>query len=265
MAEIVDVRLPDLGDFDQVSVVEVLVAPGDRVGREQGLIVLESDKASMEVPAPRAGTVREVLVSAGAKVGQRGGDLAAGSRGGDGCETGRDRCGADGSGSGRPGRGLRRGGGGHDRSARARCRGRWLYRGVSRGRSRQAGGAGGAREDARRGLSQRRLHPLEGAPACRQGDRRGGRFRRARDHLRPASDRSRPAPRVEGRRRRPAHPRGHDDGQTAQGRGDSRRGSVSLAAHARGRDRRGRGRGAVRARDHRRRLAGRRAARVPLW
>lgn len=60
--------IPDMGDFTTVDVVEVLVAAGDRVAAGQGLITLESDKASMELPAPGAGEVLEVLVSVGDSV-----------------------------------------------------------------------------------------------------------------------------------------------------------------------------------------------------
>ncbi len=62
------VRVPDIGDFDAVDVIEVLVSAGDTVAAEQSLITLESDKASLEVPAPQAGKVVEVLVSVGDKV-----------------------------------------------------------------------------------------------------------------------------------------------------------------------------------------------------
>jgi len=61
--EIVEVKVPDIGDFDKVAVIEVLVSPGDRVEKETSLITLESDKATMEVPSPRAGTVTEVMVA----------------------------------------------------------------------------------------------------------------------------------------------------------------------------------------------------------
>ncbi len=70
MARIEEVRVPDIGDFEQVDVVEVLVAAGDRVEKDGSLIVLESDKASMDVPSPLAGVVREVRVQAGGKVSQ---------------------------------------------------------------------------------------------------------------------------------------------------------------------------------------------------
>jgi pyruvate dehydrogenase E2 component (dihydrolipoyllysine-residue acetyltransferase) len=63
-----EVLLPDIGDFEDVDVAEVLVSPGDRVEAEQSLIVLESDKASMEIPAPFAGTVVELKVAVGDKV-----------------------------------------------------------------------------------------------------------------------------------------------------------------------------------------------------
>jgi pyruvate dehydrogenase E2 component (dihydrolipoamide acetyltransferase) len=59
------VTVPDIGDFTDVPVIEVLVAVGDEVEAEQGLITLESDKATMEVPAPHAGVVEELLVSEG--------------------------------------------------------------------------------------------------------------------------------------------------------------------------------------------------------
>ncbi len=70
MAKSEEIRIPDIGDFDEVDVIEVLVAPGDRVAVDDGLITLESDKASMDVPSPRAGTVKEVKVEAGGKVSQ---------------------------------------------------------------------------------------------------------------------------------------------------------------------------------------------------
>ena len=70
MAQTQDVTVPDIGDFDQVDVVDVLVKPGDVVTAEQPLITLESEKAALDVPAPGPGTVREVLVKVGDKVSQ---------------------------------------------------------------------------------------------------------------------------------------------------------------------------------------------------
>jgi pyruvate dehydrogenase E2 component (dihydrolipoamide acetyltransferase) len=69
----IEVRVPDIGDFDQVDVVEVLVEPGKRVEADESLITLESEKASMDVPAPSAGVVKQVSVKVGDKVGE--GDL----------------------------------------------------------------------------------------------------------------------------------------------------------------------------------------------
>jgi len=63
-----DVTVPDIGDFDAVDVIEVLVAPGDTLAVDDALITLESDKASMEVPSPKAGTVAEVKIAVGDKV-----------------------------------------------------------------------------------------------------------------------------------------------------------------------------------------------------
>ncbi len=64
------VSVPDLGDFDEVEIIDVLVSVGDEVSIEQGLITLETDKAAMDVPAPVAGTISEVLVSVGDRVGK---------------------------------------------------------------------------------------------------------------------------------------------------------------------------------------------------
>ncbi|WP_338064186.1 biotin/lipoyl-containing protein, partial [Rhodoblastus acidophilus] len=64
----IEVKVPDIGDFKGVPVIEVLVKPGDVIKAEDPLIVLESDKATMEVPAPASGRVGEVLVKIGDKV-----------------------------------------------------------------------------------------------------------------------------------------------------------------------------------------------------
>src|SRR3954463_4671820 len=64
------VLVPDIGDFKEVEVIEVLVKPGDAVTKEQSLITLESDKATMEIPSPSAGVVKELKVKAGDKVSQ---------------------------------------------------------------------------------------------------------------------------------------------------------------------------------------------------
>jgi pyruvate dehydrogenase E2 component (dihydrolipoamide acetyltransferase) len=68
MGNMVEIKVPDIGDFKDVEVIELLVAPGDRVKPEQSLITVESDKASMEIPSPMAGVVREVRVKVGDKV-----------------------------------------------------------------------------------------------------------------------------------------------------------------------------------------------------
>ncbi len=65
---IVDIKVPDIGDFTDVDVIEVMVKPGDHVGVEQSLITIESDKATMEVPSPQAGIVKELKVHLGDKV-----------------------------------------------------------------------------------------------------------------------------------------------------------------------------------------------------
>ena len=70
MSKLTEVRLPDIGDFDEVEIIEILVATGDSVEQESSLITLESDKATMEIPSPTAGTIREILVSVGDKISQ---------------------------------------------------------------------------------------------------------------------------------------------------------------------------------------------------
>jgi len=67
---LMDILVPDIGDFDEVGVIEVLVQPGDTVKAEQSLITVESDKASMEIPSSHAGVVKELRVKLGDKVKQ---------------------------------------------------------------------------------------------------------------------------------------------------------------------------------------------------
>ena len=64
----IEVKVPDIGDFNDVPVIEIFVKPGDSVKAEDPLLSLESDKATMEVPSPRAGIVKSVSVKVGDKV-----------------------------------------------------------------------------------------------------------------------------------------------------------------------------------------------------
>jgi len=70
LSNIIDVKVPDIGDFKDVPIIEIAVKPGDVVKLDDPMITLESDKASMEVPAPSAGTVKEILVKIGDRVGK---------------------------------------------------------------------------------------------------------------------------------------------------------------------------------------------------
>lgn len=70
MSNLVEVKVPDIGDFKDVEIIEVLVKPGDTVQSEASVLVLESDKATMEIPSPSAGTVKEMKVKVGDKVSQ---------------------------------------------------------------------------------------------------------------------------------------------------------------------------------------------------
>ncbi|NNJ66191.1 MAG: hypothetical protein HKP16_11510, partial [Xanthomonadales bacterium] len=75
MSKTIEIRVPDIGDFSDIPVIEVLVAEGDRIDAEDGLITLESDKATMEVPSPSAGVVRELKLKLDDTVSE--GDLVA--------------------------------------------------------------------------------------------------------------------------------------------------------------------------------------------
>ena len=68
MASSIEVKVPDIGDFQQIPVVEILVKPGDTVKKEDSLISLESDKATMEIPSPLAGVVKSIALKVGDKV-----------------------------------------------------------------------------------------------------------------------------------------------------------------------------------------------------
>ena len=70
MSKNIEIVVPDIGDFDAVEVIEVLVSPGDEIAKEDALITLESDKASMEIPSTASGSVEKVLVQVGDKVSQ---------------------------------------------------------------------------------------------------------------------------------------------------------------------------------------------------
>ena len=69
----IEIRIPDIGDFKDVPIIEVHVKPGDKVAVEDPLLTLESDKATLEVPCPQAGTIGEVKVKTGDRVSE--GDL----------------------------------------------------------------------------------------------------------------------------------------------------------------------------------------------
>ncbi len=73
MATVEDILLPDIGDFSNVEIIEILVRPGDRIQAEQSLLTLESEKATIEIPAPRGGLVTEVAVKVGDRINR--GDL----------------------------------------------------------------------------------------------------------------------------------------------------------------------------------------------
>ncbi len=122
----IDLVVPDLGNFDEVAIVDVLIKPGDKIEIDTPLVTLETDKATMDVPSTAIGTVTEVLVQKGGKIGKGGviarveGDFRAGrpcqARASSGC---RACCESAVSGA-RAGRTATRGAAGRPRSPRVR-------------------------------------------------------------------------------------------------------------------------------------------------
>ena len=81
MSSLTEAKVPDIGNYHDVPVIELLVKPGDTVTKDQGLVTLESDKATMEVPASQAGTIKELKVKLGA-ADMQGGCMSISSLGG---------------------------------------------------------------------------------------------------------------------------------------------------------------------------------------
>ena len=173
-----EIRLPDIGDFKDVPIIEILIAPGQSVRKEATILTLESDKATLDVPAPEDGVIGEIHVKVGDRVSQ-GSLLAtyAGAAADQPAATPAACRAASAAASAAPAAAppprLRpadfeaevlvfgAGPGGYTAAFRAADLGQKVVL-VDR------------RRDARRRLPQRRLHSLEGAPACRQDHRRGG-------------------------------------------------------------------------------------------
>ncbi len=70
MANAIEIEVPDIGNYSGVPVIEILIKPGDSVKKDQGIVTLESDKATMEVPSPAAGVIKEIKVKLGDEVGE---------------------------------------------------------------------------------------------------------------------------------------------------------------------------------------------------
>ena len=184
---LIDIKVPDIGDFKDVAVIELLVKPGDTVKAEQSLVTVESDKASMEIPSSHAGVVKErqklkigdtvnegsVLLSLEA-AGAAGAAPASAPAAAAPAKAAPAAAPTSGSGRGRASgvelRGRRRP---RVRCAGARRRPRRLLGGLPRRRPRHEDGARRALCDARRRLPERRLHPVQGAAARGRGDGRG--------------------------------------------------------------------------------------------
>ena len=212
--ETIEVKVPDIGDYRDVPIIEVHVQPGNTIKVDDPLITLESDKASMEVPAPTGGSVEEVKVKVGDRVSEeidrtlegqgtrpepaRPGARAAKAKRATAVALEADRRGPGTRACGQAARRRQRRL--PCRSACPRRRTRRLHGGIPRRRSRQASGPCRPLAHPRRRLPQRRLHSFESPPARCQGDRRERRHERARYLFRGAASRHRQAARLEGRR-----------------------------------------------------------------
>ena len=171
--ETIEVKVPDIGDFKDVPVIEVHVAEGAVVKAEDPLLTLECDKATMDVPSPAAGTVTRPQ-GQGRRPGRRG--YADPAR----CRpvppSRRPCCRGAAPAAPLPAPTPKPATGGkgdfHAEVAGAGRRPRRLHRRLPRRRPRPPGGAGRALADPGRRLPQCRLHPVQGAAARRQGDRR---------------------------------------------------------------------------------------------
>ena len=168
-----DIRIPDIGDFKNVPVIEILVKPGDEVAVETALLTLESDKATIDIPSPSAGKVAELKVTVGDKVSEGTViltlELAAAAAG-----DAKPAAAAPAQPPPRPRR--RRHPIPADRTSLARCwcsaPARRLFGGVPRGRPRPVDCPGRALARSRRRLPECRLHSVQGAAAHRSHHRR---------------------------------------------------------------------------------------------
>jgi dihydrolipoamide dehydrogenase len=183
---VLEVKVPDIGDFKDIPIIEVFVKPGDKVAAEDSLVTLESDKATMDVPSPAAGVVKEVKVKLGDKVSEGTAIVvldsdAAGAAKGQPAAAVPAASSTPGakpapaaapapprSAAPIPGAATYSGKADFECGCSSSARAGRLQRGVPRRRSRDEDGAGRALRDARRRVPQRRLHSVEGAAAHRR-------------------------------------------------------------------------------------------------
>ena len=218
--ESIDVRVPDIGDFKDVPVIEVHVKSGDAVKGEDALITLESDKATMDVPSPAAGTVAELKIKLGDKVSE--GTLILTLATGVAAAAAAPQAPGAARPAAAPAAVPAPAAASYAGGADVECE--MLVLGAG------PGGENGPRRtlrDVGRRVPERRLYSVQGAVAHCRGDGRSKNNGRARHHLRPAADRPRHAARVQGRRHQEADQRIGRHGQGPQGRGRPRRRAFS--------------------------------------
>ena len=200
-----DIRVPDIGDFQDVPIIEIHVSPGDEVSVEDPLVTLESDKATMDVPAPEAGTVTQLSVKIGDRVSEGSVLLT--------LEAATDGAAPSAPAAEEPASEARverepvppppassdGAGGDHDAQVVVIGSGPGGYTAAFRAADLGLKTvADRALRHARRGLPERRLHSLQGASARRARRVRGRGDGRARDQVRQAQGRCGRAPHLEG-------------------------------------------------------------------
>ena len=263
-----EIKVPDIGDFSDIPVIEIHVAAGDTVAAEDPLVTLESDKATLDVPAPVAGTVTELRVAVGDTVSEGSVIMVIDAEGGDAApaasataptqqvtETAAAQPAAAATAAPMPAANIERGDQ-HAEVRRARRRARRLHRSVPRCRPRQAGRADRKPRPARRRVPERRLHPVQGAAARGQGHRREPKEMSGNGltFAKPKIDID-AHPRLERKRGRPAHRRARPGWRNSARCRWWRHRQVHLAQQRRGQTAEtGRQDGHLRQRHHRRRF-----------
>ncbi len=214
MSQIIEIKVPDIGEFKDVEVIEVLVKPGDAVKVEQSLITVESDKASMEIPSSHAGTVKEMRLKLGDKVSEGSVILALDADAAAAAAAPAPAAAAAAPAAAAPAPVPAPAPPAATFSGSADLECDVLVLGAGPGGYSAAFRAADLGRRVRR-VPERRLHSFQGAAARGGGDGRGSTFRRYRRQLRQAERRPGQAAHAQGQGGRQAHRRAGRDGSPA--------------------------------------------------